>query len=101
MSWAERRVRAGWRWLQTSNRYWFSVPADAVRSLPHLRQFARPALPDSATGEGRVKKKALEQMRLETAALPYLLALRRAAMAADLAKKPWTKQVLSRSAGGI
>jgi DNA-binding transcriptional MocR family regulator len=27
VTWVERRVRAGWRWLRTSNRYTLTVPA--------------------------------------------------------------------------
>ena len=34
VSWAERRVRAGWRWLRTSNRYRFGVPEGAVQAAP-------------------------------------------------------------------
>ncbi|WP_216851155.1 helix-turn-helix domain-containing protein [Acidisphaera sp. L21] len=30
-SWSERRVKAGWRWLRTSNWYRFAVPAEAVQ----------------------------------------------------------------------
>src|SRR5208282_4944956 len=30
IAWSERRVRAGWRWLRTSNLYRFIVPAGPV-----------------------------------------------------------------------
>jgi hypothetical protein len=35
VDWAERRVRAGWRWLRSSNLYRFVVPDGAV---PQIRQ---------------------------------------------------------------
>jgi len=31
VSWSERRIRRGWRWLRTSNSYRLEVPADPVR----------------------------------------------------------------------
>ena len=95
VDWAERRVRAGWRWLQTSNLYRFLTPQAPVQ--PGLRapcRRARATLTDIATGEGRGnKKEALEQMRLEAAAAPDLLAMRRVAMARGMigagAVKAW------------
>jgi hypothetical protein len=80
VSWTERRVRAGWRWLRASNLYRFVVPGGAVRAAagPVSRV---PALTDSGAGEGRGSKKdALDEMLLAAEALPDLLALRRAAM---------------------
>jgi hypothetical protein len=82
VDWAERRVRAAWRWLRTSNRYWFTTPADPVQ-VAERRPVSRPiALTATAAGEGRVsKQEAYERVRLEAAAAPDLLAMRRAAMA--------------------
>ena len=79
VSWAERRVKAGWRWLRTSNWYRFVVPVDAVR--PGQR---RPRAASATTGhsdgggESLRKKAALQAMQMEAAALPDLLAMRRA-----------------------
>ena len=79
VSWAERRVRAGWRWLQTSNSYRQELPDGPVQ--PGLR----PAWPRRSTagqadrgGEGISKKGAWEEMRRAAAGLPDLLAARRA-----------------------
>jgi hypothetical protein len=32
VSWVERRVRAGWRWLRTSNRYTLTLSGEPVRT---------------------------------------------------------------------
>jgi transposase InsO family protein len=40
IEWAERRIRRGWRWLKTSNRYFLIVPDAAVE--PGLRLPRRP-----------------------------------------------------------
>ena len=46
--WAERRVRAAWRWLRTSNRYLFEIPKRQLRAA-----CGRDApLPDNWPGEG-------------------------------------------------
>jgi hypothetical protein len=75
VSWAERRVRAGWRWLRTSNLYRFVMPAEVVR--PGLR--APAPLTDKTAGEGRAsKKEALEELLRAAARAPDLLAMRRA-----------------------
>ena len=62
VDWCERRVRAGWRWLRTSNLYRLGVPSAPVQAgekLRHRSAVSRaPALPDIAAGEGRVSKKA-------------------------------------------
>jgi Helix-turn-helix domain len=80
--WAERRVRAGWRWLRTSNLYRFVMPTAPVRPCPR----APASLTDSEAGEGRVsKKEALEEMLRAAAAAPDLLAARRATFAAGRA----------------
>jgi hypothetical protein len=81
VQWAERRVRAGWRWLRTSNRYSFTTPAVPVQA--GMRPVSRaPALTDIAAGEERVsKKEAIEEMLRSAARAPDLLAMRREAMA--------------------
>ncbi len=87
VSWTERRVRAAWRWLRTSNSYRLETPAEAVQ--PGLR----PAWPCRRTtgqfgggGENprkqeadKGRKAALAEMMREAAVLPDLLAARRAA----------------------
>ncbi len=85
VSWVERRVRAAWRWLRSSNSYRLAVPAEAVQ--PGLR----PAWPCRATtgqnggGGGSVsRKKALDAMLQEAAVLPDLLAARRRVIEARL-----------------
>ncbi len=83
VTWSERRVRNGWRWLRTSNRYVLLTPTTPVQ--PGLR----PAWPRKSTtgqidgGEERLsKKRAWEEMKREAAAMPDLLAARRKAMEA-------------------
>jgi DNA-binding transcriptional MocR family regulator len=80
VDWVERRVRTGWRWLRTSNRYWFITPAAPVQA--GMRPvFRAPALSDIPAGEGRASKKvALEAVLRAAAVAPDLLAARRAAM---------------------
>ncbi len=92
VSWAERRVRAAWRWLRTSNAYRLEVPDGPVR--PGLR----PAWPRSATtgqngggGENlskqeadKSRKAALAEFMREAAGVPDLLLARRQANEARL-----------------
>jgi hypothetical protein len=74
--WAERRVRAGWRWLRTSNLYRFVIPAAPVEPRPTP---TAPALTDKKSGEGGAsKKEALEELLRAAARAPDLLAMRRA-----------------------
>jgi hypothetical protein len=87
VSWEERRIRAGWRWLRTSNAYRLAVPGGPVR------RGMRPTWPRRRTngqsdrkGESLNKKGALREMLRAAAALPDLLALRRAAMAVRLSR---------------
>jgi hypothetical protein len=81
--WVERRVRAGWRWLQTSNLYTFTTPAGPVQ--PGMRA-PRTALTDIRAGKGRVsKKEALEELLRAATRAPDLLLRRRQAMAAVFA----------------
>jgi hypothetical protein len=80
VQWAERRVRAGWRWLRSSNLYRFTVPDGPVQSGTRPRWSRRPPLPDSVAAEGRVsKKEALGALLREAAAGPDLLLRRRLA----------------------
>jgi hypothetical protein len=79
LRWVERRVRAAWRWLRTSNRYLFEVPETPVIGGLRLR---RSTTGHSVRGgESGSKKDALKEMLREAAGLPDLLAQRRAAMA--------------------
>jgi hypothetical protein len=85
VSWMERRIRAGWRWLRTSNAYRLAVPDGPVRhgmrpAWPHRRTSGQ----SDGEGESLNKKGALREMLRAAAALPDLLALRRAAMAVRL-----------------
>ena len=41
VSWAERRVRAGWRWLQSSNLYRFAVPIGPTLEVLRQAKMAR------------------------------------------------------------
>jgi hypothetical protein len=88
VSWAERRVRAGWRWLRSSNLYRFVVSDLPVTagSLPSVTTapcrkppvLAHAAQTDSVAGEGRVRKQeALDEMLRAAAAAPDLLLRRR------------------------
>jgi DNA-binding transcriptional MocR family regulator len=86
--WTERRVRAGWRWLRTSNVYTFRQP-DAP-AAPGMRA---PFPPRRATtgqndrgGESLSKKEALREMMREAAKLPDLLAAAQARFAARFAR---------------
>ena len=93
VSWVERRVRAGWRWLRTSNLYRLAVPATSVQFDPRLcggalgphriGRILRPILTtglNARGGESLRKKEALNELLRAAAAAPDLLALRRAAM---------------------
>ena len=88
VSWTERRVRAGWRWLRTSNAYRLAVPEQPVQPVqPGMRApFPRLTAHSATTcqtvrGEESLSKKgALQDMLTATAGLPDLLAMRRAAI---------------------
>jgi helix-turn-helix protein len=80
LDWVERRVRAGWRWLRSSNIYRFTTPMMPVIAAARPVSKA-PALTDSMAAEVRVsKKEALDELRRAAARLPDLLAARRAAI---------------------
>jgi DNA-binding transcriptional MocR family regulator len=90
--WAERRVRAAWRWLRTSNRYWLTTPESPVTAGLKQRR-PKPVRPvDSTTGqlarggESSSKKEALRALLAEAARMPDLLAMRRQAMAQQLVR---------------
>lgn len=97
VSWVERRVRAAWRWLRTSNAYRLHVPADPVQPRQRPARTRRCASTGQMGrgGESLVKKEAQERERRPSqwvmaqaaAALPDLLAARRAAFAAT-----WQRQ---------
>jgi DNA-binding transcriptional MocR family regulator len=83
VSWVERRVRAGWRWLRTSNAYRLLAPIAAVISaqiVPKPRRQPTTGQCDRGV-ESRSKKEAIQQMMQAAAGLPDLLAMRRAAFA--------------------
>ncbi|MBA2715641.1 MAG: helix-turn-helix domain-containing protein [Propionibacteriales bacterium] len=85
VSWTERRVRAGWRWLRTSNAYRLAVPDRPVQSgmrTPFSRSATCPATTGQTVrgGESLSKKGALQDMLVAAASLPNLLAIRRAAI---------------------
>ena len=81
VTWVERRVRAGWRWLRASNLYRLLTPLEPVQAR------VRAIWPRRVTtgqpgrgGERSSKKEALTRWLREAAALPDLLAMRRAAI---------------------
>lgn len=84
VSWTERRVQASWRWLRTSNSYRLLMPDEPVqpgqRALwpRHIRTNCQ----SGEGGESISKKEALREMLQEAAAMPDLLAMRRAAQEA-------------------
>ena len=81
VQWAERRVRAAWRWLRTSNSYRFTVPAEPVQ--PGLRpKTLRPRTNRTSDGRGesKSKKEAMRELMTAAASLPDLLAMRRQAL---------------------
>jgi hypothetical protein len=79
VAWAERRVRAGWRWLRTSNAYRLVRPATPVQSGLRRLLRRRPATTgqDGRGGESPSKKAQLTAIMAEAARLPDLLAARR------------------------
>jgi hypothetical protein len=82
VTWTERRVRAGWRWLRTSNAYRLLTPLAAVRAGLRAATWPRPATTgqDGRGGERLSKKEALERMLRAAAAAPDLLLRRRRMM---------------------
>ena len=86
VSWVERRFRAGWRWLQSSNLYRFMTPSGPTLEVLRQPKVVRVAQTDSGAGEGREvsKKAAFDAILRAAAAAPDLLLRRRAAFAAGL-----------------
>ncbi len=85
VSWTERRVRAGWRWLRTSNAYRLAVPEQPVQPgmrapFPRLTAYSATTCQTVRGEESLSKKGALQDMLTATAGLPDLLAMRRAAI---------------------
>jgi hypothetical protein len=77
VTWSERRIRRGWRWLRTSNLYLLLVPGAPLQiGLRRPRRTNRPAV---ERGESVSKKEAWQAMIREAAGMPDLLARRRAA----------------------
>jgi hypothetical protein len=90
VDWTERRIRAGWRWLRTSNCYLLSVPETSID--PSMRPiWWRRSTNGQRDGGGERLEKAkegrhavLRTMLREAAARPDLLAARRSAIEARL-----------------
>jgi DNA-binding transcriptional MocR family regulator len=82
VTWSERRARAGWRWLRTSNLYRLLTPLEAVRAGLRGTWRAAPATTgqNGRGGERSSKKEALNKWLREAAALPDLLLRRRQMM---------------------
>lgn len=81
VSWIERRVRAGWRWLRTSNAYRLMAPGNPVQSGQRTSR-RREVSTTGHSGRGvenGSKKEALQAMMRAATGLPDLLAMRRAA----------------------
>jgi hypothetical protein len=66
VTWSERRVRRGWRWLRTSNAYQLLVPHAAVE--PGLRRPCRSNRPPVGRGESKQERRL---MREALVALPW------------------------------
>lgn len=79
VSWTERRVRAGWRWLRTSNSYRLTTPHGPVQPGLRLPRRRRATTGQEVRGgESLSHKGALREAVRDAAALPDLLAMRRA-----------------------
>ena len=81
--WTERRVRAAWRSLRTSNRYTLTDPQAPV--MPRQKPLPRTTMQSAGGGESQFKKEAREGSKAALAAMlataermPDLLAARRA-----------------------
>jgi DNA-binding transcriptional MocR family regulator len=85
VSWVERRVKAAWRWLRTSNRYFLRLPETPIASGMRIHDRAKSTngQPDRG-GECKFKKEALRELLTEAARLPDLLAIRRQTFEAKL-----------------
>lgn len=92
VSWTERRVRRGWRWLRTSNRYQLTLPDGPAEAGKRPSWWRRATNQQSDRG-GEIKenqdrqpsrKAALAAMLREASGLPDLLAARRRVIEARL-----------------
>lgn len=85
VSWAERRVRAGWRWLRTSNAYRLHCPETPTKpdQRPAQRRLSTDCHEDRG-GESPSKKALLREMMEAASRLPDLLAARRRVIEASL-----------------
>jgi hypothetical protein len=91
VSWGERRVRSGWRWMRASNRYSLVTPdAPVDSSLRPIWWRRRTNSQRDGVGESASKKEALKVMIREAAGLPDLLAMRRRAVEAGLLNRGMT-----------
>ncbi len=100
VSWTERRVRRGWRWLRASNCYSFATPAGAVQPGQRKPFPKRGTTGQSVRGKKREERKRLsreQQMALLPLppGLPSLVEIGQARQAARDAA--W----LARRSGGI
>jgi hypothetical protein len=81
--WAERRIKAGWRWLRTSNRYRFTLPETPVAAGMRLRRPRPQPRPDLTTGQDergtkfKFRKEALKAMLAEAMSYPVDLLAKR------------------------
>lgn len=79
LSWRERRVRTGWRSLQTSNVYRFHVPDRPVfPGMRTTRTAGQPVRGGEKSKPSSAYKAELAALLTAAAAMPDLLAMRRA-----------------------
>jgi hypothetical protein len=87
VSWVERRVKAAWRWLRTSNRYFLRLPETPIAAGMRIYDRAKSTNGQGgAGGECKFKKEALRELLAKAARLPDLLAMRREALKTMLGK---------------
>ena len=96
VAWTERRVRAGWRWLRTSNVYRLLTPASAVENRPRAMRLATTGQKERGV-ENKKNKQALRAMLEAAAKLPDLLAARRR----EIELRLQTARSLASDSGGI
>jgi DNA-binding transcriptional MocR family regulator len=94
VTWSERRVRVGWRWLRSSNAYRLSIP-DVPVEPDHRAAWPRRATTGQRCRVGESKhqeeaqeahRTALARLMTEASRLPDLLARRRATIEQRLAR---------------
>ncbi len=92
VSWTERRVRAAWRWLRTSNSYRLAVPEEPIQPGQHPAWPRRATTGQSGRGGEQVdsergtqsRKAAMAEFMRVAAGMPDLLAARRQVIEARL-----------------